>query len=303
MFLQRTVQKSVEISGLGLHTGQPTKLTFRPAPPNTGIYFVRKDMKGWPVIPVSAEFIKNTLQATTLGQGEAFVSTVEHCLSVLTAFRMDNLIIEVEGPEVPITDGSAEPFLRALLEAGIVEQDQPKKYTYIDQTIYYGDKNKYAYVTPYNGLRVTCTIDFPYSQIGKQTFDIDVNEYTFAKELSCARTFGFFRDMESMHSRGLALGSNLSNTVVLDSQGVMNLEGLRFADEFVRHKVLDALGDLATLGGHLMGHVVLYRSGHGVMNRFISKILDSPSHYRYLELGDRQVDEILESDPLLEFSA
>ena len=285
MFLQRTIRKRAAVNGIGLHTGAPAKLTFCPAPEGTGVWFVRRDLPGAPALKALAESVTATSLATVLG-GEAFsVSTVEHCLSALAALRIDNLFIELEGPEIPIGDGSAKPFLDAILEAGVVEQDQPRKYAYISQSIYYGTEDKHAYVLPYNGLRVTCTIEFPHKAIGKQTLDLDINEHTFTTELSRARTFGFLKDVEALRARGLAKGGSLDNAVVLDTEEVMNPGGLRWSDEFVRHKMLDALGDLVTLGMPLMGHVVLYKAGHDVMNRLARKIIESRDSYRHIELG------------------
>ncbi len=285
MFLQRTIRKKVAVEGIGLHTGEPASIVFKPAPPNTGIHVVRSDLPGSPAISVQAEHVRATQMATTLG-GPAFqVSTVEHCLSSLAAFRIDNLFIELSGPEIPIGDGSAFIFMEALLSAGLFDQDEPRKYAYVTQPIFYGDGEKHAYVVPYNGLRVTCTIDFPHPSIGRQYLDIDVNETSFARELSRARTFGFLKDVEAMRAKGLARGGSLENAVVLDHDAVLNPEGLRWPDEFVRHKVLDALGDLVTLGMPLMGHLVLYKAGHDVLNRLVRKIIESPDAVRRIELG------------------
>ena len=195
------------------------------------------------------------------------------------------MFIELDGPEIPICDGSAQMFLDALLEAKMVEQDEPRKYAYISQPIYYGTDDKHAYVTPYNGLKVTCTIDFPHPKIGKQTLELDINEHSYSREIARARTFGFLKDVEQLHANGLALGASLDNAIGLDHHEVMNAGGLRFADEFVRHKVLDALGDLVTLGMPLMGHVVLYKAGHDVMNRLVKKVLESKDSYRHIQLG------------------
>lgn len=285
MFLQRTIRKRVKVEGIGLHTGQPASIVFRPAPPDTGVHIVRSDLPGSPSIAIRPENVRATSLATTLGGPEFSVSTVEHCLSSLAALRIDNLFIELSGPEIPIGDGSAYVFMEGLLAAGIVDQDEPRKYAYITQPIFYGDNEKHAYVVPYNGLRVTCTIDFPHPKIGRQRMDIDINETTFAREISRARTFGFMKDVEAMRARGLALGGSLDNAIVLDNETVLNPDGLRYVDEFVRHKVLDALGDLVTLGRPLMGHVVLYKAGHDVMNKLVRKIVESPDCYRVLELG------------------
>lgn len=285
MFLQRTIRKRVTVNGIGLHTGEAASITFRPAPPNAGIHVVRADLPGSPSISVEAQHVGATTMATTL-KGPAFsVSTVEHCFSSLAAFRIDNLIIELSGPEIPIGDGSARVFMEALLSAGLVDQDEPRRYAYITKPIFYGDGEKHAYVVPYNGLRVTCTIDFAHPAIGRQVYDLDINETTFQRELAGARTFGFLKDVEAMRARGLARGGSLENAVVLDESSIVNPGGLRFANEFVRHKMLDALGDLVTLGMPLMGHVVLYKAGHDVMNKLVKKVLESPDSLRRLELG------------------
>jgi UDP-3-O-[3-hydroxymyristoyl] N-acetylglucosamine deacetylase len=285
MFLQRTIRQRAIVEGIGLHTGKPARLTFCPAPEGTGIYFVRRDMAGSPAISTQADRVTATTMATTLG-GEAFsVSTVEHCLSTVAALRIDNLFIELDGPEIPIGDGSAAPFLEAILAAGLAEQNQPRKYAYITQPIFMGDQDKHAYVSPYNGLRISATIEFAHPKIGQQTFDIDITEQSFTREIARARTFGFMKDVETMHARGLALGGSLDNAVVLDHAEILNPEGVRWENEFVRHKVLDALGDLVTLGMPLMGHVVLHKAGHDLMNRLVRKIIASPDRYRHIELG------------------
>lgn len=285
MYLQRTIRKKTVVEGIGLHTGKPAKLTFCPAPADTGIYFVRTDMKGSPSITAHADYVRATALATTVGGPEFSVSTVEHCLSALAAFRIDNLFIELDGPEIPIGDGSASVFLEALLDAGMVEQDEQRKYAMITQSIYCGNDEKHAYVMPYNGLRVTCTIEFPHPKIGKQVLDIDVNEHSFTQHIGRARTFGFLHEVEAMQAKGLARGGSLENAIVLDHDEILNPEGLRFVDEFVRHKVLDTLGDLVTLGMPLLGHLVLYKSGHDMMNRLVKKILSEKENYRHIELG------------------
>lgn len=285
MFLQRTIRTRAEVQGIGLHTGKSAKLTFCPAPPNTGVHFVRSDLPGRPSLRAHALSVNATTLATTVA-GPAFsVSTIEHCLSTLSAFRIDNVIIELDGPEIPICDGSAKNFLEALTKVGMIEQEEPRKYAYVNQTIYFGDSNKHAYITPYNGLRVTATIDFAHPKIGRQVMDIDINEQSFSRDIAGARTFGFMKDVEMMRSKGLALGGSMDNAIVLDEKEILNPNGLRYENEFVRHKVLDALGDLVTLGMPLMGHVVLFKAGHDLMNRLVRKILETPSSYHLLELG------------------
>ncbi len=294
MFLQRTIKKAARVDGVGLHTGKPCSLTFRPAPDNTGVYFIRADLPGRPAVSAKSEFVSATSNATTLSGSVFSVSTVEHCLSTLSAFRIDNLFIELDGPEIPIIDGSAKNFMQAIQQAGIIEQNEPRKYAYITQPIYFSQGDKHAYVVPYQGLRITCTIEFPHPSIGRQKIDLDINETSFARELAPARTFGFLKDVESLQARGLALGGSLDNAIVLDEHGIINKEGLRYTDEFVRHKALDALGDLVTLGMPLMGHIVLYKAGHDLMNGLVRKIIDSPSHMRFVELGEANPIDLAE---------
>lgn len=285
MYLQRTIKKRVTVDGIGLHTGMSATMWFRPAPPDTGIHVVRTDLPGSPSIPVRAENVRATSLATTLGGPVFSVSTVEHCLSALAAYRIDNLFIELSGPEIPIGDGSAKVFMDAILSAGFAEQEEPRRYLYITEPIFYGDGDKHAYVVPYSGLRVTCTIDFANPAIGRSRMDVDINETSFTREIAPARTFGFMKDVEAMRAKGLALGGSLDNAIVVGDEGVMNPGGLRFSDEFVRHKVLDALGDLVTLGRPILGHVVLFKAGHDVMNKLVRKVLESTDRTKSVELG------------------
>ena len=292
MFLQKTIRKRAVVNGIGIHSGDPCTLTFRPAPPDTGVYFIRSDLPGSPSLKVSARNVNATSHQTTIGGEKFSVATIEHCVSALSALRIDNIFIELDGPEIPICDGSASAFLNALLDVGIVEQDQPRKYCYITEPIYFSEGEKHAYVVPYHGLRVTVTIDFPHPKIGKQTVDLDVNELSFGRDIANARTFGFLKDVEALQARGLAKGGSLENCIVLDGEAVVNPEGLRWVDEFVRHKALDALGDLVTLEMPLMGHVVLYKAGHDVMNKLVKKIWDSPKSFRHVELGADISEEV-----------
>lgn len=294
MFLQKTLRSRVQVQGVGLHSGETCFLNFVPAPANTGVHFVRTDLVGQPSLKVHVSNVSATGYATTLGSGpgsphkgeDVFsVATVEHCLSALAALRVDNLIIELTGAEIPITDGSAKSFLDAIQSVGLIEQDQPRKYCYLTQPVYYSEGDKQAYVVPYNGLRLTVTIEFPHPAIGKQKIDLDINEDSFGRELASARTFGFLKDVEALKAKGLARGGSLDNAVVLDDRAVVNPGGLLWPDEFVRHKALDALGDLVTLGMPLMGHVVLYKAGHDMMNKLVKKLFESTESYKRIELG------------------
>lgn len=285
MFFQKTIRKAVEVQGVGIHSGEKATLRFKPAPANTGVYFVRADLPNKPFLKVSVLNVQAVSYQTTLGGPFFQVATIEHCVSALAALRLDNVYIELDGPEIPICDGSAQNFLDALLSADIIELDEPRKYCYVTEPISYSEGEKSAYILPYHGLHLTVTIDFPHPLIGTQKIDLEINEQTFSRELARARTFGFLKDVEALKAAGLAKGGSLDNCVVLDDKAVVNPEGLRFKDEFVRHKVLDALGDLVTLEMPLMGHVVLHKAGHDIMNKLIKKIVASPKSYRFVELG------------------
>ncbi len=290
MFLQKTIRKKTQVQGHGIHSGDPCSLTFRPAPPNTGVYFIRSDLPGRPSVKVTAKNVQATGYQTSIGGSEFTVATIEHCVSALSALRIDNIFIELDGPEIPICDGSARDFLKALLAVGMVEQDEPRKYCYVTEPIYFSEGEKHAYVLPYYGLRLTVTIDFAHPTIGRQKLDMDINDQSFSREIADARTFGFLKDVEALKARGLAKGGSLDNAVVLDDNSVLNPGGLRFPNEFVRHKALDALGDLVTLEMPIMGHVILYKAGHDIMNKLVRLIWDTPQSYRHIELG-ANVDE------------
>ncbi|MBK7962981.1 MAG: UDP-3-O-acyl-N-acetylglucosamine deacetylase [Bdellovibrionales bacterium] len=292
MFLQKTIRKKTVIEGKGLHSGNLCHLVFRPAPANTGVYFIRADLPNRPFLKVSTKAVEATSYQTTIGGPDFSVATIEHCVSALSALRIDNLFIELDGPEIPICDGSALAFLEALLAVGTVEQEQPRKYCYITEPIYLSEGDKQAYVLPYHGLRITVSIDFAHPAIGRQKLDLDINEQSFTREIAGARTFGFLKDVEALRSRGLAQGGSLDNTIVLDDRQVINPGGLRWPDEFVRHKALDALGDLVTLEMPLMGHLILHKAGHDMMNKLVQQIMTSTKSYRHVELGADISEEI-----------
>lgn len=291
MFFQKTIRKTVEVEGVGIHSGEKAVLKFKPAPANTGVYFIRADLPHKPFLKVSAKNVQAVSYQTSIGGSEFSVSTIEHCVSALSALRIDNIYIELDGPEIPICDGSAQNFMKALLSAELIELDEPRKYCYITEPISYVEGDKSAYVLPYHGLRLTVNIDFSHPLIGKQSLDLEINEQTFMREVASARTFGFLKDVEALKTSGLAKGGSLANCIVLDDEKIVNPEGLRFKDEFVRHKALDALGDLVTLEMPLMGHVVLNKAGHDIMNKLIKKIVDSPASYRFVEMGADVTEE------------
>lgn len=276
---QRTLKSPVSCSGVGLHSGKTVSMRLIPSPVKTGLVFVRTDLSPQVVIPARSEFVVDTSLATTLGKGQAKVSTVEHLVSALVGLGIDNLRIELDGPEVPIMDGSAAPFTQLILEAGIRVQDEPKSFLVMKKPVSVVDGDKEASLSPSNGFSIDCTIDFRHPLISDQTVSFDLGESTYAREVSKARTFGFLKDVEKLQQVGLALGGSLQNAIVVDEFSILNPEGLRFPNEFVRHKVLDAIGDLALLGHPVIGHLTCFKSGHGLHHKLAQKVMSDASSY------------------------
>jgi len=259
---QRTVAKEISLDGAGVHSGEAATLTFRPADPGTGVRFRRMDLEGTPEVPAALDRVVATDLGTTLGEGEVRVLTVEHLMAAVSSLPVDNLVVELTGPEIPIRDGSFQDYRNALLEAGIVEQDAEARILRLQAPVSVeGDQGSSYVAAPAQGLRISGSIDFPHPAIGRQYGSFEVDPDGFARELASARTFGFVTDWDRLRERGLARGANLENTVVLDDDDVLN-ESLRFPDEFVRHKIGDIVGDLALLGGRLEAHVVAQRPSH-----------------------------------------
>ena len=367
MIKQKSIVDAVTVSGIGVHCGEHVTLRIRPAPANSGIRFVRVDLPGRPEILACPEAVHSTAQATVLG-GEGFtIATTEHCLAAFAGFEIDNAVVEVDGAELPIGDGSAQTYMDALEQAGSEEQNAAREYivitervvfgddetfaaiepyqglriscsiafshrrigdqslvldlnpqsfkreigpacssaqTYLDaleqagseeqnaareyivitERVVFGDDETFAAIEPYQGLRISCSIAFSHRRIGDQSLVLDVNPQSFKREIGPARTFGFLKDRERAKAMGLGLGASLENTVVLDDAGVLNAGGLRFPDEFVRHKMLDALGDLAVLGRPVRGHLEARCSGHEVMQGLVKIIAANESCYRREEL-------------------
>jgi UDP-3-O-[3-hydroxymyristoyl] N-acetylglucosamine deacetylase len=269
-FRQRTFRQRASMSGIGLHSGASVRLTLAPAPVDTGIVFVASGIE----IPALSDFVVDTTMNTSLGRGRIRVGTVEHLLAALSGCGIDNALIEVEGPEVPIGDGSAEPFVALIRDAGVHEQRAPRRYLLVRKAISVIDGDKLARVSPARGrFAVDYTIDFQHPLISDQCCRLEVNEKSFQKEIARARTFGFKRDVEKLHRAGLALGGSLANAVVVDDFNILNPEGLRYPDEFVRHKILDALGDLSLLGMPVVGQLTAVKSGHALNQKLVSKVL------------------------------
>jgi len=273
--LQKTLNAEISAQGLGLHTGQELTIRLKPAPAGSGFSLKRSDLPGAPPLKVEAANVTGTTLSTTLGQGENSVSTIEHLLSALFAMEVDNLLVEVDGPELPIFDGSAAEWLRLLNEAGLAQQAAPRLFKTLTRPFRLAMDDKYIEARPAGRLSVEGHIDFG-GFIGRQKFFIMVSPSAYAAEISRARTFCLARDVENMRRLGLARGGSLANAVVVGDDGLLNPEGLRYPDEFVRHKILDFLGDLALAGTPLLGHFILRKPGHELNCRFVRAALAEP---------------------------
>ncbi|MEP6943140.1 MAG: UDP-3-O-acyl-N-acetylglucosamine deacetylase [Betaproteobacteria bacterium] len=278
MLNQRTLKSQIRTTGVGLHTGARVDMTLRPAPANTGIVFHRIDLPDSPAIPADARNVGDTRLSSSLQVDGARVSTVEHLMSALAGLGIDNLHVDVAGPELPIMDGSAGPFVFLLQSAGIVEQATPKRYLRVTAPVEVVDGDKVARFDPHPGFVLDFTIDFPHPVFGSENRHvvIDFALHSYTKEVSRARTFGFMQDVEAMRAAGLALGGSLQNAVVLDETRVLNSEGLRYDNEFAKHKVLDAIGDLYLLGHPLIGKYTAFKSGHALNNAVSRALLARP---------------------------
>jgi UDP-3-O-[3-hydroxymyristoyl] N-acetylglucosamine deacetylase len=275
MIRQRTLNNMIRATGIGLHTGEKVFLTLRPAPEDTGIVFRRTDLSPTVEIQALAENVGDTMLSTTLMKGEVRVSTVEHLLAALAGLGVDNVIIDVTAPEVPIMDGSASPFVFLLQSAGIKEQNKPKQFIRIKQKVTVSDGDKTASFKPFNGFKVGFAIAFDHPAFNNRTLQasVDFSTTSFVKEVSRARTFGFMHEIEYLRSQGLARGGSMDNAVVVDDFQVLNEDGLRYEDEFVKHKILDAIGDLYLLGNSLIGEYAGYKSGHGLNNALLKELI------------------------------
>lgn len=277
MINQRTLKNTIRATGVGLHTGDKIYLTLHPAEANSGIQFRRVDLDPAIMIAARPENVGETKLSTTLVQNNIKVSTVEHLLSAMAGLGIDNAIVDVNAAEVPIMDGSAGPFVFLLQSAGVQEQDAPKRYIRIKRPIRVEDGDKWAAFEPFDGFKVTFTIDFEHPAFSDhlKTAVMDFSSTTFVKEVARARTFGFMRDIEFLRENNLALGGSLDNAIVVDDDKVLNEDGLRYADEFVKHKILDAIGDLYLLGHSLIGEYKGFKSGHALNNKLLLTLLEN----------------------------
>ena len=285
---QRTIKESIRASGIGLHSGEKVYMTIRPAPQNTGIVFRRIDLDQPIDIPAKAQNVSHTTLGTTIEYKNIKVATVEHLLSAMAGLSIDNAFVELTAAEVPIMDGSAAPFVFLLQSAGIETQTANKKFIKINKTVEVRDGDKIARLSPYNGFRLNMDIDFehPVFQMNSQSVSIEFSVTSFLKEISRARTFGFLRDLEILREKDLTLGGGMDNAIVLDEYRVLNEDGLRFRDEFVRHKILDAIGDLYLMGASLIGEFIGYKSGHNLNNLLLRELISSPDSYEEVVFQD-----------------
>ena len=285
---QRTLKDTIRASGIGLHTGEKVYMTLRPAPPNTGIVFRRLDLPEPVDVPADALRVTETTLGTTLERDSAKVGTVEHLMSAMAGLGVDNAFVDLTAAEVPIMDGSAAPFVFLLQSAGIEEQSAPKRFIRVLKRVEFREGDKWVRFDPYNGFRLNVEIDFEHPALKKfrQAMTMDFSTQSFMKEISRARTFGFLKDLEGARAHERALGANMDNAIVMDDYRVINEDGLRYRDEFVRHKVLDALGDLYLLGSSLIGEFSGFKCGHKLNNLLLRAMLAEPSSYEAVVFDD-----------------
>jgi UDP-3-O-[3-hydroxymyristoyl] N-acetylglucosamine deacetylase len=286
---QRTLSKNVHFSGIGLHSGKKVDLTLKPAPINYGIKFVRKDLPDNPTIPARFNCVVDTSLATVIGSDGVIVSTIEHLMACLAGLSIDNVVVELNSYEVPVMDGSAGPFTRMIMAAGIQEQAAPRHFFALKEPIELEQDGKFVGAYPDATFKITCHIDFEHPLIRQQSCSIEVEDQIFEREISSARTFGFLHEVEYMKRYGLARGGSLDNAVVIAENEILNDDGLRYQDEFVRHKLLDCIGDFALLGMPILAHIVTRKSGHAFNHAFLENFFNTKASWQTLTL-DRPAD-------------
>lgn len=271
---QRTLRTEISFNGIGLHTGRHVNVTLRPSPRDSGIIFYRTDKRSFLRADIAS--VIDSAYATTIGNEETKVKTIEHLLAAFAGLGIDNVLIELDGPEIPILDGSAIEISGLILKAGIAKQGKKAPYMRIVKPVMIEDGHSEIALFPYNERRFTFRINFNHSAISEQTMSLDINEEIFVREIAPARTFGFLKDVEYLLANGLARGGSLSNAIILNENGIMNPSGLRFKDEFVRHKILDAIGDFSLLGMPIYGHLIANKAGHSTNIRFLRHLINRP---------------------------
>lgn len=301
MILQRTLANEIRATGVGVHTGEMVHMTLLPASPNTGIVFRRVDLDPVVEIPARAEYIGDTSLCTCLTKDGERIGTVEHLLSAMAGVGIDNAIVEINAPEIPIMDGSSGPFVFLLQSAGIEEQSAPKKFLRIKKPVCVEDGDKSAQLAPYEGFKVGFKIDFdhPVFDQANQFAELDFSSASYVREVSRARTFGFLSDFEYLRNNNLALGASLDNAIALDEFKILNQDGLRYNDEFVKHKILDVIGDLYLLGYSVIGAFTGHKSGHALNSKLLHQVLADESAYELITFEDKEAETPIQFAPPL----
>lgn len=295
MVRQRTLKNVIRATGVGLHSGEKVYLTLRPAPVNTGVVFCRVDLDPPVEIPARADLVSETSMCTSLNQDGVRVATIEHLMAALAGMGIDNVYVDISAAEIPIMDGSAGPFVFLLQSAGIVEQGAAKRFIRIKHPVEVRDGDKWVRFEPFDGFKVTMTIDFdhPAFKNRSQRAELDFSTSSFVKEVSRARTFGFLSQIEAMRARNLALGGSMDNAIVIDDYRVLNEDGLRYEDEFVKHKVLDAIGDIYLLGSSLLGAFSGYKSGHALNNQLLHALFADQSAWEMVTFDEEKGAQVI----------
>jgi len=291
VYLQRTIKQEINCRNIGLHSGRKVSMTIKPSGVDEGISFIRKDLPGEVRIKADFENVRDTILATTIGHNGTTVSTVEHLLSAFCGMGVDNAIVEVDAAEIPIMDGSALPFVNLLKDVGTEMQGKCKKLLVIIKPVSVTDGDGKAMFLPSPEFKITYDIDFEHPLIGRQSYHMTFSDVVYEKDICSARTFGFLKDVEYLQAKGLALGGSLRNAVVLDDRRVINKEGLRCHDEFVKHKILDAIGDLSLLGTPIIGHFIAYKSGHRLNNLLLKELMAHKECWKMVSHIDRDSSE------------
>jgi len=288
MHLQRTLKKEIICSSVGLHTGRKVNMKIKPAPADAGIVFVRKDIPDALPIPADFKTVSDTTLATSLSVNGVTVSTVEHILSAFSGMGVDNAVIELDSFEIPIMDGSALPFVNMLKEVGTHVQGKTKKLLVIKKPVSVREGDGSAVLLPAAEFKITYEIDFKHVAIGRQSYSLNFSDEKYEKEICCARTFGFLREVEYLQAKGLGLGGSLENVIILDDKKIINKDGLRMPDEFVKHKILDAIGDLFLLGMPIIGHFVAHKSGHRLNNILLKELMRKQDCWEIISCNNKE---------------
>ncbi|MFO8056617.1 MAG: UDP-3-O-acyl-N-acetylglucosamine deacetylase [bacterium] len=300
---KRTIEKTVSCSGIGVHAGEEATVVIKPAPPDHGTVFVRTDLDPPLRIVATYENIKSGINATTIGEGGVSVSTIEHLMAALSALMIDSVEIEVNGPELPIMDGSAAPFVSLIKSAGIRKLDCSRRYLVVEKPVQVNINGSRASIRPSLVPSVNCSIAYDHPYLRYQQRAVRINPADFESEIAAARTYGFLEDVNRLRSMGLAKGGSLENALVLDSKGVVNEEGMRYQDECVRHKILDVIGDMALTGMPVLGEVYCHKSGHRLSHKLITELMKNPDSYRIVDESELDAPGPLEEKTLAQASS